>query len=118
MKRKVLAVLTAAGVLGVTGAAFADLNINVNIDETKFRPIAQANTQRPEPPQKINGQRPPEPPAMNSRDMKGRPPEPPKNGKRPPMSGDRQPPPKPRSGDRMPPDFNNGQRPEMPKGQN
>ena len=118
MKRKVLAVLTVAGVLGVTGAAFADLNIKIDVDAVKFRPIAQAKTQPqrpPEPPKdEFKGQRPP-----MSRDMRGNPPEPPKGDKRPPMSGDRQPPPKPRSGDRRPPEFrSNDKRPEMPKGWN
>ncbi len=117
MKRKFLAVLTVAGVLGVSGAAFAGVNIKIDVDGVKFRPIAQAKTQPqrpPEPPQEFQkGQRPP-----MSRDMKGRPPEPPKDGKRPPMSGDKRPP-KPRSDDRRPPDFNdNGQRPEMPRGRN
>ena len=107
MKRKVLAVLTAAGVLGVAGTALADININIKTDGVKFRPIA-----------KTQNQLPPEPPEFRSRDMKGRPPEPPKDGKRPPMSGDKRPP-KPRSDDRRPPDFNdNGQRPEMPRGRN
>jgi len=112
MKNKVLAVLTFAGVLGVTGAALADVNINVDIEGTKFRPIAKTQTQRPpEPPEGFNGKRPP-----MSRDINGRPPMPPKDGKRPPMSGDRQPPPKPRSDDRRPPEFDssNGQRPERP----
>ena len=105
MKRKVLAVLTAAGVLGVAGTALADININIKTDGVKFRPIAKTQTQLPpEPPEGFNGQRPPEPPSgFQSRDMKGKPPEP-KDGKRPPMSGDRQPPPKPRSDDRKPPE--------------
>ena len=82
--KKVLAVLTAAGVLGMTGAAFADVNINVDFGKT----VAQTKTER---------QRPPEPPRDEnfrsmSRDMRGNPPEMPKDGKRPPMSGDRRPP--------------------------
>ena len=93
MKRKVLAVLTFAGVLGAAGTALADININIKTDGVKFRPIAKTQTQLP-----------PKPPEFRSRDMKGKPPEP-KNGKRPPMSGDRQPPPKPRSGD-LPPHVN------------
>ena len=108
MKRKVLAVLTAAGVLGVAGTALADININIKTDGVKFKPIAKTQNQLPPEPPEFRSRdmrnRPPEPPSgFQSRDMRGRPPEP-KNGKRPPMSGDRQPPPKPRSDDRKPPE--------------
>ena len=114
MKRKVLAFLTVAGVLGVSSAALADINIKIGVDAVKFRPIAQEKSQMQKPPAPRNlpnGQRPPEPPKGEkmSRDIKGRPPEPPKDGKRPPMSGDRRPP-RPRSDDRRPP--------EMPRGRN
>ena len=99
MKRKVLAVLTVAGVLGVTSAALADININVDLDSVEFRPVAKTRTQEPPEPRNLpNGQRPPEPPEFRSGD------------KRPPMSGDRRPnkrPPKPRSDDRRPPEFEN-----------
>ena len=112
MKRKVLAVLTAAGVLGIAGTALADININIKTDGVKFRPVAKTQTQLPPEPPEFRSRdmrnRPPEPPSgFQSRDMKGRPPMPPKDGKdgkRPPMSGDRQPPPKPRSDDRKPPE--------------
>ena len=110
--KKVLAVLTAAGVLGMTGAAFADVNINVDFGKT----VAQTKTERqrpPEPPKDFRGGpasrdmrgmkgRPPEPPRDEnfrpmSRDMRGNPPEMPKDGKRPPMhSGDKRPPEMPR----------------------
>lgn len=93
MKHKVLAVLTVAGILGVSGTAFADININIGVDKVKFRPVAKTQKQLP-----------PEPPEGF-------------NGKRPPMSGDRQPPPpKPRSGD-MPPHMNQQQmnHPEKPE---
>ena len=104
MKRKFLAVLTVVGVLGVSGAAFADININIGVDAQKYRPIAKVQT---------NKQLPPEHPKM-SRDMRGndqnRPPEPPDGKmKRPPMSGDkkfdnmkRPPDMPPHSGDRRP----------------
>ena len=114
MKQKFLAVLTVVGVLGVSSAAFADFNVNVDIDNTEYRPIAktQNQSQRPPEPRNLpNGERPPAPPTM-SRDIKGQPPMPPKgdkNGKQPPMSGDRRPP-RPRSDDRRPP--------EMPKDRN
>ena len=76
VRSKVLAVLTAAGVLGA----------------------AQVQPQRPpEPPKDFNGQKPPLPPKM-SRDMRGNPPE-------PPMSRDKRPPMPPRSGDRRPPEM-------------
>ncbi|MBR1486519.1 MAG: hypothetical protein IJ597_04615 [Synergistaceae bacterium] len=111
MKRKVLTILTIAGVLGVTSAAFADLNIKIDFSKPKFRPIAKTQTQEPPEPRNLpNGQRPPEPPREfrsgdkhppMSRDIKGRPPEPPKDDKRPPMSGDKRPP-RPRSDDRRP----------------
>ena len=102
MRSKVLAVLTAAGVLGVTGTALASVNINFETLEAKrYRPIARTQPQRPpELPRDFNGQRPPMPPEM-SRDMKGhkRPPE-------QPMSHDmRHRPPEPPSGDRRPPEM-------------
>ena len=104
MKKTFLAVLTAAGILSATGAAFASININVNFDAIeakRYRPIAQTQQQRPpELPGDFNGQKPPMPPEM-SRDMKEpqRPPE-------PPMSHDmRHKPPKPHSGDKRPPEM-------------
>ncbi len=115
MKRKILAGLVFAGVLGISGAAFADLNVNINVGEQKYRPIAKAQT---------NNKRPPEPPKM-SKDIRGndqnRPPEPPDGKmKRPPMSGDKKfddnkRPPKPRSDDRRPPEFrSDDRRPQSP----
>ena len=110
MKRKVLTVLTLAGVLGVTSAAFADLNIKIDVDSVKFKPIAKSQTQEPPEPRNLpNGQRPSEPP-REFRSGDKRPPEPPKGDKRPPMSGDRRPdkrPPRPGSDDRRPPEFMN-----------
>ena len=97
MKRKVLAGLIFSGVLGISGSAFADININVNVDAPKFRPIAKVQT---------NQQRPPEPPDGKM--------------KRPPMSGDKRfddnkRPPKPRSDDRRPPEFrSDDKRPQPP----
>lgn len=106
MKRKVLAVLTFAGVLGVSSASLADVNFNVDIDQTKFKPIAKSQNQLPpEPPEGFNGKRPPmmsgdkRPPMPPSGDRQG-----PKDGKRPPMSGDKRPH-RPRSDDRRPPEF-------------
>ena len=101
MKRKVLAGLVAAGVLGITGAAFADVCINVDIDTL---PKYAANTEsKPQPPEFKEGERPPMPP----KDGKSFDKKPPKfDGKKPPMSGDRRMPPPPkgeRSGDKKPP---------------
>lgn len=114
MKKKVLAGIVIAGVLGVSGAALADvkessfldgLNITINIDRSE-RNVASLPPKKM-PPDFQQGRRPIPP---MSRD-KNRPPEPPRGDRRPPMSRDRRMP--PRSGDRMPPDFN-GQRPQMP----
>ena len=100
MKRKVLAGLVAAGVLGISGAAFADYDFKIDLGSQKFETVA--STQQT---QKMRGN----PPAMPSGDkrppmMSGdrRPPEPP-DGKHAPMSGDKRPP-KPRSGDKKPPE--------------
>lgn len=83
MKRKIIAGLIFAGVLGISGTALADVNIHIDFGSTKYRPVAKTQTQK---------QRPPEPPEGFQRD------------KRPPMSHDRPPMP-PRSGDRRPPEF-------------
>ena len=98
VRSKVLAVLTAAGVLGAASSAFAGIKVNLSLGNEKYRPIAQVQPQRPpEPPKDFNGQKPPLPPKM-SRDMRGNPPE-------PPMSRDKRPPMPPRSGDRRPPEM-------------
>ena len=100
MKRKVVAVLVATGVLGIAGTALADVNINVNVDNL---PKYAANTQsRPQPPEFKNGERPPMPP-KDGRSFDKRPPE--FDGKKPPMSGDRRMPPPDgaHSGDKRPP---------------
>ncbi len=100
MKHKVIAGLIFAGVLGISGTALADMNVNVNIEMPDTR-IAKTQTQKQRPSQPPanfqKGQRPP---------MSGdkRPPMPP-DGKHPKMSGEKRPPMPPRSGDRRPPEF-------------
>ena len=120
MKSKVLAGLALAGVIGIAGAASANVTAAIKIDDMpRFanRPQAQqihpklAKNSRPPMPPEFNGKQPPmsrdnrmpPPPGAHSPDK--RPPE--MNGKRPPMP--------PRSGDRKPPEFK-GQKPQMPKG--
>ena len=100
MKRKVLAGLVAAGVLGISGAALADCDFNIELGSQKFETVAKAQNQemRGKPPAMPSGDK--RPPMMMSGDR--RPPEPP-DGKCPPMSGDKRPP-KPRSGDKRPPE--------------
>ena len=102
--QKVLGSFVLVGALGISGAAFADININVDFGTKKYEPVAKVQTkkQRPEMPKDFDGKKPP----MISRDMKGNPPEPP-DGKRPPMSGDKKfdgkkMPPRPNSDDRRP----------------
>ena len=94
MKRKVLAGLVVAGVLGVSGAAFA------NVDD--FPKVAATTKSRRQPLEFKQGERPPMPPdGAHSRDK--RPPE--FDGKKPPLSGDRRMPPPPgaHSRDKRPP---------------
>lgn len=112
MKKKLLTGLIFAGVLSVSGAAFADLNVNVIFDSPRY--VSAITTQKPTPPDFQKGKRPEMPPKM-SRDFNSKT-KPPKmsDGKRPPMSMDKKMPPKPHSGDRRPPEFN-GKKPEMPK---
>ena len=90
MKRKILGSLVLIGAMGISGTAFADVNINIGLEQVKFRPIAkvqnQDTNQRPELPKDFDGKRQP----MMSRDINHRPPEMPE-GKRPPMSGDKRP---------------------------
>lgn len=100
MKHKVIAGLVVAGVLGISGAAFANVNVNVNIDIPDTR-IAKTQTQKQRPPENFQkGQRPP-----MSHDRPAMPPD----GRHPKMSGDKRPPMPPRSGDRRPPE-NDGRR--------
>ena len=97
MKRKIIAGLIFAGVLGISGTALAGVNIHIDFGSTKYRPVAKTQTQKQRPPENFQkGQRPP-----MSHD---RPPMPP-DGKHPKMSGDKRPPMPPRSGDRRPPEF-------------
>ena len=115
MKYRTLAVLAFAGALGFSGAAFAEVNININID-TVPRIIA-AKPQPQKLPPKVAQPKRPEMPQVKSRDMRDmkRPPEPPKvsrdkkppmKDKKPPMKDNRMPqPPKPHSRDKRPPEF-------------
>ena len=75
MKYKTLAVLAAAGVLGISGAAFAGVNVNINIDDM---PKLAAKTQsKPQLPPKMENMPPmsrdnrmPPPPGAHSRDKR------------------------------------------------
>ncbi len=96
MKKALTAGLVLAGVMAVSGSAFAGVNVNVNIDVPGAKIVASKQTQKqrpPEPPEGFQkGQRPP----MMSRDIG--------NGQnRPPMP--------PRSGDKRPPEFD-GKKPQ------
>lgn len=95
--RKVLAGLVVIGVLGVSGAAFANCDFQLEIGSQRLEMVAKSQNKE------LRGQ----PPAMPSGDkrppmMSGdrRPPEPP-DGKKPPMSGDKKPP-MPPKGDKKP----------------
>ncbi len=104
MKRKVLAGLVVAGVVGISGAALADFDFSVDLGSQKFETVAKAQNQklRGNPPAMPSGDR--RPPMMMSGDR--RPPEPP-DGKFGPMSGDKRPP-RNISGDRRPPEPPSG----------
>ena len=112
MKHKVLAGLVVAGVLGISGAAFASTAPTVKTA------VPQTVAAKKQPPQFKQGQRPKMPPLMSrDRDGQQRPPMPPKggrsfdrrqpDGKRPPMSRDNRMPPPPgaHSRDKRPPEF-------------
>ena len=114
MKHKVLAGLVVAGVLGISGAAFAGAVPTVKA-AVPPRVVVQERShtvaQRPQPPKFEQGQRPPMPPEM-SRDHRRMPPprsfdRRPPDGKRPPMSRDNRMPPPPgaHSRDKRPPEF-------------
>ncbi|MBQ3759584.1 MAG: hypothetical protein IJQ15_05130 [Synergistaceae bacterium] len=105
MKKALTAGLVLAGVLAVSGSAFAAPKKPVLPKGTQLpqemRKIAkvQQNDQKPPmPPEGFDGKRPP----LMSRDK--RPPMPP-DGRQ--MSRDKRPPMPPRSGDRRPPEFDN-----------
>lgn len=98
MKRKVLAGLVVAGVLGISGAAFASVNINVDIDT--LPKVAAKTKSRRELPEFKHGERP----KMPRHSFDRRPPE--FDGSRPPMSRDNRMPPHHKgahSGDKRPP---------------
>ena len=109
MKYRTLAVLALTGTLGFSGAAFAGVNISINID-TLPRVVAAKHQPQKLPPRGEQPKRPEMPP-MRSRDMRDmkRPPEPPKGmsrDKKPPMKNNRMPTPhKPNSRDKRPPEF-------------
>ena len=108
MKYKALAVLAFAGVLGISGAAFAGANVHRKIDEHPR--IAEAKPQPHKLPPRIEKGQRPEMPPMRSRDMHDmkRPPMPPKGLSRdrePPMKDNNMPPPpKAHSRDKRPPE--------------
>ena len=96
MKYKVLAGLAAAGVLVISGAAFAGSDAAPKFAAAKKQTPQFQQGERPEmPPMMSRDNRMPPPPGAHSRDK--RPPE--LQGKRPPKP--------PRSGDRRPPEFRN-----------
>ena len=100
MKKALAAGIVLAGLMAVSGTAFAT-------DKTaqfqpKYDKVAKVQSQKPPvPPEGFSGKRP-----MMSSDK--RPPLPP-DGRHPRVSRDKRPPMPPRSGDRRPPEFDRNQ---------
>ena len=75
MKYKTLAVLAAAGVLGISGAAFAGVNVSINVEGLpKLAAKTQSKPQLPPkmekmPPMSRDNRMPP-PPGAHSRDKR------------------------------------------------
>ncbi len=110
MKYKALAVLAAAGVLGISGAAFAGVNASAKFEEmpklsAKHHDPKIAQAKRPTMPPMSRDHRMPPPPEAHSRDK--RPPELRDREKMPPMSRDNRmpPPPEAHSRDKRPPEL-------------
>ena len=101
MKKALTAGIVLAGILAVSGSAFAAPKKPVPPQEMqKVAKVQPQNQKPPMPPEGFDGKRPP----LMSRDK--RPPMPP-DGRQ--MSRDKRPPMPPRSGDRRPPEFDNRQ---------
>ena len=108
MKRKVLAGLVLAGVIGISGAASAEVSvkININVNDRKIAVDTQQQKPRPpEPPENISGRRPPMSRDIRNDDRQNR------HGRHE-ISRDKRPPMPPRSGDKRPGDRKPPERPE------
>lgn len=110
MKKALTAGIVLAGVLAVSGSAFAaPKKPQLQQEMRKIAKVQPQNQKPPMPPEGFDRKQPPM--SRDIRNEQNRPPMPP-DGKLPPKeahSRDKRPPMPPRSGDRRPPEFDNRQ---------